>query len=72
MKQFEQIVDGIKQNKYKITNKCDEEKLKRDNLNAELLILIEEQRKYALAVKQLTKEYQKNEILLGKLNKLKN
>uniref|UniRef100_A0A0K8TQD0 Coiled-coil domain-containing protein 93 n=1 Tax=Tabanus bromius TaxID=304241 RepID=A0A0K8TQD0_TABBR len=64
IKQFEAIVDGVKQTKIKVQTKCDEEKAKRDNLNAQLMSLIEQQRKYAAAVKQLTKECQRNESLL--------
>ncbi|XP_055378324.1 coiled-coil domain-containing protein 93 [Condylostylus longicornis] len=64
IKQFETIVDGVKQTQAKVKKKCDDEKAKRDSLNAQLMCLIEQQRKYAGAVKQLTKECQKNEALL--------
>lgn len=37
---------------------------KRDGLSAQLMCLVEQQRKYTSAVKQLTKECQKNEALL--------
>lgn len=70
IKQFESILDGIKQSKTKVQNKYDDEKAKRDGLNAQLLCLVEQQRKYATAIKQFTKECQRNEELLVKLNSL--
>ncbi|KAK3108073.1 hypothetical protein FSP39_000687 [Pinctada imbricata] len=51
LKQFEQIVEGIKQTKAKIERKKQEEKMKRDQLNDEYLNLIEKQRLYFKTVK---------------------
>lgn len=70
LKQFEAIVDGVKQTQIKVKKKCDDEKLKRDHLNSQLMSLIEQQRKYAAAVKQLTKECQRNEALLMHLKSI--
>jgi hypothetical protein len=70
MVQFEQIVEGIKQTKAKVKTKHDEERLKRDSLNGQLLTLVEQQRKYAAAIKQFTFECQRNEALHMKLKSL--
>ncbi|CAD7076776.1 unnamed protein product, partial [Hermetia illucens] len=71
IKQFEAIVEGVKQTKIKVRMKCEDEKAKRDGLNAQLMCLVEQQRKYAAAVKQLTKECQKNEALQLHLKSIK-
>lgn len=71
VKQFEDIVEGVRQTRVKVKNKCDEEKSKRDSLNAQLLLLIEQQRKYAAMLKQFTKECDVNEQLLNELKILK-
>lgn len=63
LKQFEAIVDGVKQTQTKVRLKCNEEKAKRDALNTKLMGLLELQRKYAAAIKQLTKECQRCEAL---------
>lgn len=70
MKQFEDIVDGVKQTRNKVKSKCEEEKLKRDTLNAQLLQLVEQQRKYAATLKQFTKECERNEELMRKWKSL--
>jgi hypothetical protein len=70
MVQFEQIVEGIRQTKAKVKTKHDEEKMKRDALNGQLLTLVEQQRKYAAAIKQFTFECQRNEALHMKLKSL--
>lgn len=67
LKQLESIVDGVKQTKIKVRNKCDDEKAKRDGLNGQLMCLIEQQRRYAAAVKQFTSECQRNETLQARL-----
>lgn len=67
IKQLLTIVDGVKQTKTKVRNKCDDEKAKRDGLNAQLMCLVEQQRRYATAVKQFTAECQRNEILIQRL-----
>ncbi|XP_055919878.1 coiled-coil domain-containing protein 93 isoform X2 [Eupeodes corollae] len=64
LKQFEAIVDGVKQTHNKVLQKCDDEKVKRDALNSQLMHLVEQQRKYAAAVKQLTRECQRCEALM--------
>lgn len=68
--QLEQIVDGVGQTKLKIRNKLDEEKSKRDTLNRQLTALVEQQRKYAVALKQFTKDCERNDQLVKKLKAL--
>ncbi|XP_055598049.1 coiled-coil domain-containing protein 93 [Uranotaenia lowii] len=70
VQQFEAIVEGIHTNKIKVNAKCEEERSKRDSLNAQLLALVEQQRKYAATVKQLTVECQRNDALLKQLQLL--
>ncbi|XP_053677731.1 coiled-coil domain-containing protein 93 [Anopheles nili] len=69
--QFETIVEGIRSTKDKLKKKFDDEKVKRDGLNSQLLCLVEQQRKYAATVKQLTMECQRNEVLMKHLKALK-
>jgi hypothetical protein len=52
LKKFEEITEGVSTTKSKVRRKNDEEKTKRDQLNAELLSFIELQRKYAAMIKQ--------------------
>lgn len=68
--QLEQIVDGVGQTKLKVRNKFEEEKGKRDTLNAQLTGLIEQQRKYAVILKQFTKDCERNEQLIKQLKAL--
>ncbi|XP_065080990.1 coiled-coil domain-containing protein 93 isoform X2 [Ochlerotatus camptorhynchus] len=70
VEQFETIVEGIRTNKSKVKKKYDDERAKRDGLNAQLLCLVEQQRKYAATVKQLTAECQRNEALLKRHQQL--
>ncbi|XP_058987042.1 coiled-coil domain-containing protein 93 isoform X2 [Musca domestica] len=63
IQQFEQIVQGVKQTEQKVKLKFMEEKKRRDALNEELQGLLELQRQYAAAVKQLTIECQRCEQL---------
>lgn len=63
IRQFETIVDGVKSAQDKVRHKYDEERMRRDELNEELLGLLELQRQYAAAIKQLTKESQRCEQL---------
>jgi chromosome segregation ATPase len=67
LKQFEQIVEGVKQNFNKLEKKKQEEKMRRDRLNDEYLDLIDKQRVYYKTVKDFQEECRKNEILLAKL-----
>lgn len=53
LKQFEAIVMGIKENKNKVTKRLQDEKDKKEKLNSELLLLLDQQRKYAAAIKKL-------------------
>ena len=67
LKQFEQIVESVKQNSIKLEKKKQEEKMRRDRLNDEYLDLVDKQRVYYKTVKQFQEECRKNEILLSKL-----
>lgn len=67
LKQFEQIVDGVKQNRSKVDRRKQEEKMKRDELNDKLLEYLEKQRVYFKTVKDFQEECRKNEILHSKL-----
>lgn len=68
--QMEQTVDGVGQTKLKIQNKLEEEKRKRDAANSQLSALIEQQRKYAVVLKQFTKDCERNDQLVKKLKAL--
>ncbi|PNF38272.1 Coiled-coil domain-containing protein 93 [Cryptotermes secundus] len=67
MKQFDAIVEGIKQNKVKVEHRHSEEHQRRDKLSHELLGLVEQQRRYVAAVRQLTIECRRNEAMLARL-----
>ncbi|XP_012214451.2 coiled-coil domain-containing protein 93 [Linepithema humile] len=67
LKQFETIVAGVKRNKAMVEKRCTDEKTRRDALSRQLVTLIEQQRKYVAAVRQLTIECRKNEALLAQL-----
>ncbi|KAL0134800.1 hypothetical protein PUN28_001519 [Cardiocondyla obscurior] len=67
LKQFETIVAGVKRNKTMVEKRCTDEKNRRDTLSRQLVTLVEQQRKYVAAVRQLTIECRKNEALLAQL-----
>ncbi|XP_065417664.1 coiled-coil domain-containing protein 93 isoform X1 [Chrysemys picta bellii] len=67
LRQMEQIVEGVKQNRMKIEKKKQENKMRRDQLNDEYLELLEKQRLYFKTVKEFKEECRKNEMLLSKL-----
>lgn len=67
MKQFEVIVEGIKQNKAKVEQRRNDERAVCDNLSSQLLALVEQQRQYVSALKQLSIECRNNEVLLSQL-----
>ncbi|NXA36073.1 CCD93 protein, partial [Eudromia elegans] len=67
LRQMEQIVEGIKQNRMKMEKKKQENKMRRDQLNDEYLELLEKQRLYFKTVKEFKEECRKNELLLSKL-----
>ncbi|XP_049549351.1 coiled-coil domain-containing protein 93 isoform X2 [Anopheles darlingi] len=71
IQQFDSIVEGIRTTKASLRRKCDDERSKRDALNGQLQLLVEQQRKYAATVKQLTLECQRNEALMQHLKALK-
>ncbi|GAB0093800.1 Coiled-coil domain-containing protein 93 [Sergentomyia squamirostris] len=70
VKQFESLAEGIRQMKIKMKHKCDDEKAKRDGYNEQLLILIDQQRKLANAVKQLQLECKRNDEMQEKINNI--
>ncbi|XP_029314615.1 coiled-coil domain-containing protein 93 [Cottoperca gobio] len=67
IRQMEQIVEGIKQNRIKMEKKKQENKMRRDQLNDEYLELLDKQRLYFKTVKDFKEECRKNEMLLSKL-----
>ncbi|KAH8348398.1 hypothetical protein KR084_007093 [Drosophila pseudotakahashii] len=71
IRQFETIVDGVKSAQDKVRHKYNEERMRRDELNEELQSLLELQRQYALAVKQLTRECQRCEQLQQQLRSIR-
>ncbi|KAH8400925.1 hypothetical protein KR009_001828 [Drosophila setifemur] len=71
IRQFESIVDGVKSAEDKVRHKYNEERMRRDELNEELQSLLELQRQYALAVKQLTRECQRCEQLQQHLKSIR-
>uniref|UniRef100_A0A8C7CBR8 Coiled-coil domain-containing protein 93 n=1 Tax=Oncorhynchus kisutch TaxID=8019 RepID=A0A8C7CBR8_ONCKI len=64
LRQMEQIVVGIKQSRIKMEKKKQENKMRRNQLNDELL---DKQRLYFKTVKDFKEECRKNDILLSKL-----
>lgn len=50
-----------------VEKRCADEKNRRDALSRQLVTLVEQQRKYVVAVRQLTIECRKNEALLAQL-----
>uniref|UniRef100_A0A8C5BQT5 Coiled-coil domain-containing protein 93 n=1 Tax=Gadus morhua TaxID=8049 RepID=A0A8C5BQT5_GADMO len=67
LRQMEQIVEGIKQNRIKMEKKKQENKMRRDQLNDDHLELLDKQRLYFKTVKDFKEECRKNEMLLSKL-----
>lgn len=67
LRQMEQIVDGIRQNRNKMEKKKQENKMRRDQLNDEYLEMLEKQRLYFKTIKEFKEECRKNEMLLSKL-----
>lgn len=71
VKQFEEIVEGVRQTKVKVKTKCEDEKAKRDALNSQLISLVEQQRRYAAAMRQFTKDCERNEQLMAQLKTMR-
>ncbi|VEN49361.1 unnamed protein product [Callosobruchus maculatus] len=65
LRQLHNIVESVKQSKLKVEHRLNNEKRKRDELSSTLQGLVELQRKYASAVRQLSVECQKYEVLLA-------
>lgn len=64
LKQFQQIVDSVKQSRQKIEMKLIDELKKRDMYSQQLHNFIEIQRKYVNVVRQLSIECKRHEALL--------
>lgn len=64
IKQLENIVEGVRQSKMKVERKLAEEKEQRDKLSHNLQSLVEQQRRYVAAVRQLSIECRRHEALL--------
>lgn len=67
LKQLDAIVEFMKQNKAKVERRRVEEQQRRDSLNQTLLGLVDQQRRYVSAVRELTIECRRNESLLAQL-----
>ena len=57
LKQVQQILDGIKQDRDSLGQRCSDERKERDRLNSSYLELIEKQRTYYKAVKDFQEVY---------------
>uniref|UniRef100_A0A6P7F8X4 Coiled-coil domain-containing protein 93 n=1 Tax=Diabrotica virgifera virgifera TaxID=50390 RepID=A0A6P7F8X4_DIAVI len=64
LEQFQNIVENVCQSKLKAEQKLNREKQTRDQLSTALHVLVEHQRRYATAIKQLGLEYRKHEMLI--------
>lgn len=67
LKQFEQIVEGVRQNKARVEEKKVKEKEKRDELQDTYTQLQQQQRQYYKMVRDFQEECSKNELLVAKL-----
>uniref|UniRef100_A0A1X7TSE5 Coiled-coil domain-containing protein 93 n=1 Tax=Amphimedon queenslandica TaxID=400682 RepID=A0A1X7TSE5_AMPQE len=67
LQQVQQILDGIKQDKEQLGQRCVEERKEKDRLTTIHLDLIDKQRKYYKTVKDFQEECRKNETLLSKI-----
>lgn len=67
LKQVEEILQGIKQDRERLERRCQDEKSQRDKLNTAYLDLVEKQRTYYKTVKDFQEECSKNEALLAKV-----
>lgn len=65
LKQLESILDIVRQSKKKVEARLLNEKQKRDQLSQTLQGFIEQQRKYVAAIRQLSIECRKHELLLA-------
>lgn len=66
MKQLENIVESVRQNRLKIERRQQEEKAKRDGLNIQLSELVDKARQYAKVTKDFQEAIKENESLLMK------
>ncbi|XP_063925320.1 coiled-coil domain-containing protein 93 [Zophobas morio] len=65
LQQFQGVIEGVKQSKKKVEKQVMDERRKRDQLSSMLQVLVEQQRKYVAAVRELSIECKKHEILLA-------
>lgn len=69
LSQLESVLDTISQTRKKVEIRLGEEKSKRDEMSKHLQALIEQQRKYVVAVRQLSIECKRHESLLVQYQK---
>lgn len=67
LKQFEQIVEGVRANHKKFEAKRSQEKAKRDERNEQYQQLVDKDRMYVKTIREFQEECRKNEILVSKL-----
>ena len=67
LKQFEQIVEGVRANRKKFEAKKLQEKAKRDERNEQYQKLVDKDRMYVKTIREFQEECRKNEILVSKL-----
>jgi hypothetical protein len=70
LKQFDQILENIRNEKTKFEKKQEEEKTQKDRANDDYLSLVDKQRQYYKTVKEFQEECRKNEVLLMKVQSL--
>ncbi|CAF3519053.1 unnamed protein product [Rotaria socialis] len=68
LKQLENIVESVKQNRIKIEQRQQAEQSKRDGLNIQLAQLVDKARHYAKVLKDFQEAIRENESLTSKLN----
>lgn len=67
LKQVQEILNGIKQDRERLERRRADEKEERDRLNAMYMELVEKQRSYYKTVRDFQEECRKNEVLAAKL-----
>ena len=67
MKQLEQIVENIKQTKFRLEKRYRDEEIRSDALKQRLQELLEQQRQYYATVKLFQQECRKNENLIARV-----
>ncbi len=68
MKQLEQIVENIKQTKFRLEKRYRDEEVRCDSLKQKLQDFLEQQRQYYTTVKGFQHECRKNEELISRIS----